>query len=305
MLISEVEVLRFDGLTEGATLTLESRRAKDLRTGVAMAGLVGRRIGIEPDACSSAIRRALTGVVYLDDATAILASARSVLDATGRARLLGNVAVIEQALYAATTTAAPGVTERAIAAAAHATVCEAVGRAVRFAGNMGSGPRSLDPNGRPGARRLKLGETFYLDLYPDLGLYSADLTRCFSLGAPSLDVRRVHCALEDALAAAVEAVRPGVTASAIDAAVRRVLAAHGLLAYFPHHSGHGLGLFLPEPPRLAPDDETPLVAGMALAIEPGVYLPGVGGLRLEVNVGVTGDGCEIFGHMPPELLVCH
>jgi Xaa-Pro aminopeptidase len=303
-LISETDMLRFNEVSCDATSAVPSVLAEDLRSGIAMFGLAGRPIGVEPHTLTFALGQILADVARPRDATAALTRARVPLDDAGRDRLRANVALIEQALGAAAEVAEAGVTELAVACAALTSLCHATGRAIAFAGNMASGRENVNPDSVPSSRRLLAGDAFFLDLYPELGAYSADLTRCFTIGPPSAEVSRVHRALEDALTAALTAIRPGTTASAVDASVRRVLETHGLLAHFPHPTGHGLGLFLPEPPWLVPGDQTVLEPGMALAIEPGAYVPGVGGLRVEINVGVTHNGCEVFGSMRPHLLVC-
>jgi Xaa-Pro aminopeptidase len=114
------------------------------------------------------------------------------------------------------------------------------------------------------------------------------------LGAPTARLKCVYRAVLEAQLAAIATVRPGVSTAAVDRAARRVLKGFGLDRAFVHSTGHGLGLEIHEPPRLGKRDKSRLQAGMAITIEPGVYLEGVGGIRIEDTVVVTRTGCEIL-----------
>jgi Xaa-Pro aminopeptidase len=132
------------------------------------------------------------------------------------------------------------------------------------------------------------------------------LTRTVSIGPPSREARRVYDAVRDAHAAAVAAVRPGIETSAVDAAARDLLRDRGLGDAFGHGTGHGLGLDVHEEPRIGkPRADVPAVTlapGMVFTIEPGAYLPGLGGVRIEDDVLVTDQGCELLTSVPRELL---
>jgi Xaa-Pro aminopeptidase len=141
-----------------------------------------------------------------------------------------------------------------------------------------------------------------LDFGGVLDGYCCDLTRTVAVGQPSAEARRVYQAVRDAQQAAIAAVRPGIAASAIDAAARDVLVDRGLGEAFGHGTGHGLGLDVHEEPRITrhrPD--TPLVQlepGMVFTVEPGAYLAGWGGVRIEDDVLVTETGCELLTSVP-------
>jgi Xaa-Pro aminopeptidase len=128
--------------------------------------------------------------------------------------------------------------------------------------------------------------------------YCVDLTRTVQLGAASPALERLYAAVAEAQAAAIAAVRPGVASSAIDGAARAVLDRYGLAEAFGHGTGHGLGLEVHEEPRIArPSPRLPdqiLEPGMVFTIEPGAYVPGVGGVRIEDDVLVTEDGCDVL-----------
>jgi Xaa-Pro aminopeptidase len=123
------------------------------------------------------------------------------------------------------------------------------------------------------------------------------------LGKPGGKVKRLYQAVLEAQLAALDAVRPGVRAEQVDRAARRVLRAAGLDKEFVHSTGHGLGLEIHEPPRIGRRDRTVLAAGMAITIEPGAYLEGFGGVRIEDTVVVTGSGCRILTPTAKELLL--
>jgi len=136
--------------------------------------------------------------------------------------------------------------------------------------------------------------------------YCCDLTRTVSVGPPSAEAVRIHAAVREAQLAATAAVKPGVEAAAVDAAARNLLAGLGLGDAFGHGTGHGLGLDVHEEPRIARRrlDAPPvwLEAGMVFTIEPGAYLPGWGGVRIEDDVLVTDDGCEVLTSVPYDLV---
>jgi Xaa-Pro aminopeptidase len=133
--------------------------------------------------------------------------------------------------------------------------------------------------------------------------YCSDMTRMLYLGAPTAKVKRVYRAVLEAQLAAIATVRAGASTAAVDRVARRVLKGYGLDRAFVHSTGHGLGLEIHEPPRLGKRDKGRLEAGMAITIEPGVYLEGFGGVRIEDTVLVTGTGCEILTPTGKELRV--
>jgi len=133
-----------------------------------------------------------------------------------------------------------------------------------------------------------------VDMGAMLDGYASDMTRMLFLGKPDARVRHAYSAVLEAQVAAIDAVRPGVKAHAVDRAARRVLAKHGLARAFVHSTGHGLGLEIHEPPRVGKNDQTVLERGMAITIEPGVYIEGFGGIRIEDTVAVTERGCEVL-----------
>ena len=135
------------------------------------------------------------------------------------------------------------------------------------------------------------------------GGYASDMTRCFHLGKVGAKTRNLYRAVLEAQLAGVDAVAPGVAANQIDRVTRRVLRQHGLDKAFVHSTGHGLGLEIHEAPRLGRADATPLQAGMTITIEPGAYIEGSGGVRIEDTVLITPKGVEILTPTAKELVV--
>jgi Xaa-Pro aminopeptidase len=167
---------------------------------------------------------------------------------------------------------------------------------------VASGPNAALPHARPGGRRLRPGDGVVLDFGGVYDGYCVDLTRTLTIGTVPADFRRLFDAVRDAHTAAIEAVRPGMTTADIDAAARRVLEARGLGETFSHGTGHGLGLEVHEAPRIsATAPALPVRAGMVFTIEPGSYVAGQGGVRIEDDVLVTDGGCELLTDVPIEL----
>lgn len=191
-----------------------------------------------------------------------------------------------------------GRTERAIAADIDDALRQAGFSKPAFDTIVASGPNGALPHARPTGRPLESGEATVLDFGGVYDGYCVDLTRTVQVGPVSADINRLYAAVAEAQQAAIRAVRPGETASVVDAAARSVLESHGLGDAFGHGTGHGLGLEVHEEPRIGratprlPDER--LEPGMVFTIEPGAYVPGVGGVRIEDDVLVTDSGCEVL-----------
>jgi Xaa-Pro aminopeptidase len=165
------------------------------------------------------------------------------------------------------------------------------------------GERSALPHSTPTCRRLAANELLLIDMGASLDGYASDMTRMAFLGAPPKRIREMYGAVAEAQRTAIDAVRPGVTGGKVDSAARRVLQSHKLDKEFVHSTGHGLGLEIHEPPRIGKNDKTRLRAGMAITIEPGAYVAGLGGVRIEDTVLVTESGCEILTPTGKELTI--
>lgn len=163
------------------------------------------------------------------------------------------------------------------------------------------GPNGANPHGTPGDRALAPGDVICADVSARIGGYWGDITRCATAGPPSDWARRSWEVVREAQAAAIEACRAGTPARDIDAAQRAIVERAGDLGRCLHGAGHAIGAEIHEPPFLVPRTEAPLEPGMVLTIEPGIYAAGVGGIRLEDDVAVTGGEPELLSHLPLEL----
>jgi Xaa-Pro aminopeptidase len=200
----------------------------------------------------------------------------------------------------------PGTSERAVAARIEAAIRDAGFERPSFDTIVASGPNAALPHYRAGDRVFERGDLVVLDFGGVLDGYCSDLTRTVAVAPPSAEAYRVHQAVREAQQAAIDAVRPGVATTDVDRAARRVLDARGLGEAFGHGTGHGLGLDVHEEPRVtrprADVAPVPLEPGMVFTIEPGAYLPGWGGVRIEDDVLVTARGCEVLTSVPYALI---
>ncbi len=170
---------------------------------------------------------------------------------------------------------------------------------------VGSGPNGASPHHSLSDRVIEAGDVVVVDIGgPVAEGYNSDSTRVYVLGEPrDKDVWDTYAVLQAAQQAAVEAVRPGVTAESVDAAAREVIDAAGFGEYFVHRTGHGIGLDVHEEPYIVGGNDLPLEAGMAFSVEPGIYQPGRWGARIEDIVIVTETGVESVNNRPHELVV--
>jgi Xaa-Pro aminopeptidase len=169
---------------------------------------------------------------------------------------------------------------------------------------VGSGPHGADPHHECSDRELRAGDIVVVDIGgPYEPGYNSDSTRTYSIGEPTPEVAQQYSVLQRAQRAAVEAVRPGITAEQVDAVARDVLAEAGLAEAFVHRTGHGIGLSVHEEPYIVAGNDLPLAEGMAFSVEPGIYFPGQWGARIEDIVIVTADGAEPVNSRPHELIV--
>jgi len=196
----------------------------------------------------------------------------------------------------------PGIRENELAAELEYRMRKLGAQKPAFDTIVASGPRSALPHAEPTHKPLTPNKLILVDMGASKDGYSSDMTRMIFFGTPGARVRSLYAAVLEAQLAALAAVREGNTAGDVDSAARRVLESHGLGRAFVHSTGHGLGLEIHEPPRLGQKESTRLQAGMAITIEPGVYLQGFGGIRIEDTVVVKHRGCEVLTPTPKELL---
>lgn len=192
-----------------------------------------------------------------------------------------------------------GVRELDVALAIEQKLREAGGSSA-FEVIVASGPRGAMPHGVASGRVIQDGDLVTVDMGAKLAGYNSDMTRTVAVGTPSAEMKRVYNAVLEAEEAAVKAVKAGVRAADLDKLARDILTRHGLGEAFAHSLGHGVGLEVHEGPGLRGTSEDVLQSGMVITIEPGAYLPNVGGVRIEDLVLVTEDGYEVLSHAPKE-----
>jgi Xaa-Pro aminopeptidase len=179
---------------------------------------------------------------------------------------------------------------------------QAGGEGLAFETIVVGGARGARIHGQPGPQPLPRRGFVVMDYGVRLAGYHSDMTRTIHIGRPTAKARQIYQVVRDAQSAALAAIKPGVAASAIDRAARRVIQKAGFGAYFPHSTGHGVGLEIHEAPRLGATSQDLLQAGQVVTVEPGIYIPGWGGVRIEDVALVTATGAEGLTPTPKELL---
>lgn len=174
-----------------------------------------------------------------------------------------------------------------------------------FPVDVAAGPTAASPHAEPGDRVVQEGELVLVDAGAVVDGYCSDSTRMFAVGEVSDSLREVYEVVREAQQAGVDAIRAGVSARDADAAARSVITDAGYGESFGHGLGHGLGLLVHEAPGLRPESGDVLAAGNVVTVEPGIYLSGVAGVRIEDLVVVTDDGCEVLTSFPKELRTVH
>jgi Xaa-Pro aminopeptidase len=217
------------------------------------------------------------------------------------ARLKASAAIADRAMQKAFGVLQPGMSEPELAAVISDHFASE-GAATLFT-IVGGGANGAFPHHQSGTRKLSVGDAVVMDIGARKDGFPSDITRMAVVGRPPEGYEDVHSVVERAVQAAMQAARPGVKAREVDAAARGVISDAGYGDYFVHRTGHGLGIDGHEPPYITATSETVLEEGMVFSIEPGIYLPGRFGIRLEEIVILRADGPEIFSSLPRDLYV--
>jgi len=197
----------------------------------------------------------------------------------------------------------PGVTEVEIVAELEYQMRKLGTQGPSFDTMVLAGEKSALPHGVPGQRKIQPGELLLFDLGVVLDGYVSDITRTFAVGDINAQLREIYDTVLAANLAAIAAVKPGATLASLDHAARHLITERGYGEYFMHRLGHGLGMEVHEYPSVHGANQDVLQPGMVFTIEPGVYVPGVGGVRIEDDVLVTESGCDVLTRFPKELTV--
>ncbi|MFZ1929847.1 MAG: Xaa-Pro peptidase family protein, partial [Candidatus Sulfotelmatobacter sp.] len=262
----------------------------------------GWTIGIESEHMTVAERKRLTDLLprgrRLQEASAAVERARMVKDADELQKIRAAVKLGASLFDRALVVLCRGVKETDVAAEMEYTARQAGAEEMSFPTIIASGARSALPHGRASERVIARGGFVVCDFGVILAGYCSDQTRTVWVGAASgvvpKDARSAYESVREAQQAAIAVVRPGVRVEEVDEAARKVLRKAGLGRYFTHSTGHGVGLEIHEPPRIAARQEEILRPGMVITIEPGVYFPGKWGVRIEDMVVVSETGCEVL-----------
>ncbi len=303
--LGDLETVTYTGYDIHRPLSAADEAAAALRQALDGGPLTGRAAGVELADLPASFMAAIAGQIGAPrDIAALLWRLRRIKDAGEVARIEANVAANDRVFQALRGAVQPGRTEIDLWAAVYHAMCREAGGPITLEADLGAGLRSGNPDAKPGPERLLRGEGILVDIYSATHGYYADTTRVFTVGPPTARQREIHGILEEALAAGEAALRPGAPACAVDAAVRGVIERAGYGPNFPHHSGHAYGIFQQERPYLIPGEPLPLEQGMILTLEPGIYIPGWGGMRLEGNYVLTAEGARSLDRFPRQLVVC-
>ncbi|WP_449240726.1 M24 family metallopeptidase [Desulfoscipio gibsoniae] len=197
----------------------------------------------------------------------------------------------------------PGISEREVALELEMFMRRRGAEKTAFPFIVASGPRAALPHGEASEKNINPGDVITLDFGVVTDGYNSDMTRTVSLGAPNAQIKQIYGIVLEAQLAGLAAVKAGVAASAVDKAARDVITSHGYGEYFGHSTGHGVGLAVHEGPRISSRDDTILREGMVITVEPGIYLPGTGGVRIEDSLVVEKDGCRLLTKSPKDYLI--
>jgi Xaa-Pro dipeptidase len=270
-------------------------------------GLEGKRIGIEPRALRILeyrfLEQAIPSAIF-PDASSALSSLRLKKDASEIAHMQNAVKIAQNALEATLPLIKIGMTE-------HELSSELVLQLLRhgsqpempFAPIVSGGPNSANPHATPTERKLAAGDLLVIDWGATSGGYISDLTRTFAVGEVDAEYRKIHELVQQANAAGRAAGKPGAPCAAVDIAARTVIEQAGYGEFFTHRTGHGIGMEGHEEPYMRGDNMQLLEVGMAYTVEPGIYLPGRNGVRIEDDMVVTENDSLSLSDMPREIRV--
>ena len=264
-------------------------------------------LAIESESMTVAQRRRLEDSlpkVALRDTEGVVEGLRMIKDKHEIDATRSAVRVAERAFTVIRAGLRPGQTEKEVADALDHQIRLFGGRCCSFPPIVAVGPRSALPHAVPGPRRIGDDDFTLFDWGADHRLYMSDLTRLVVTGRISRQLRKVYGVVLEAHQRAIAVIRPNAAMHDVDRAARETIAAAGHDKHFRHSVGHGVGLEIHEAPRLAPGQQGLLKAGMIVTVEPGIYLPGWGGIRIEDDVLVTRSGHEVLSSVPTALEEC-
>ena len=279
---------------------------KAFQDAIQAGGFEKSRIGVEPRALRvlelNFLEEAAPQAQFISGEAAV-AELRMRKDADEVAAMRKAAEIAQAALQAALPKIKPGVTERQIATELIMQLLRHGSQSrIPFSPIVSGGPNSANPHASPTDRKLAPGDLLVIDWGANVKGYFSDITRTFAIGEVDPELKHIAEIVRKANAAGHSCVEPGIPAGQVDDAARTVINEAGYGEYFTHRTGHGLGLEGHEEPYIRSDNLMPLEVGMSFTIEPGIYLPGRGGVRIEDDVVVTPDGIESLTDLPRELI---
>jgi Xaa-Pro aminopeptidase len=248
------------------------------------------------------LSQALRGKTKIKTTAGLVEALRAVKDPDEIEQIRASVLLAASLFQTAVAAIRPGVQENLVAGEMEHQARRAGAEKMSFDTIVASGLRSALPHGVASAAAIPASGFIILDYGVILGGYHSDMTRTVHVGAVSSTHRRMYQAVREAQLASIDAVRPGVETGEVDRKGRKLLQDAGYGTYFTHSTGHGVGLEIHELPRLAKGQTQKLVPGMVITIEPGIYLPNEGGVRIEDMVLVTESGHEVLTPTPKDLM---
>jgi Xaa-Pro dipeptidase len=266
--------------------------------------LDGARLGLEAYKMRVAELRLLeqaAPALAVEAADQLIAALRMVKDAAEIAAMRRASEITEQALTEVLRIVRQGLTEKQVANELVQTLLHGGAETLAFDPLIQSGPNSALPHAIAGERVIQAGDILLLDFGVTHNGYCSDITRTFVVGQPSAEIRTIYEVVKQANAAGRNAARPGATGEDVDRAARKVITAAGYGQYFTHRTGHGLGLEGHEPPYMVEGNTAPLAVGNTFTVEPGIYVPELGGVRIEDDMLITIGGAESLTRFDREL----
>jgi Xaa-Pro aminopeptidase len=290
--------------TQGCRIALLEQDIKGLREHISP--LSANRLGFEAQAISVALfeqlRKEMKGVKLIpimED----LERLRGLKNPEEITAIKGAITIAEGAWNKVMKMIGPKTREDEVALELEHSMRKGGSEGIAFDCIVASGLRSVLPHAKPTSRSFKKGDFILFDFGARYGGYCSDESCTVVLGQATDEQRRIYGIVKDAHDRAIERIKPGIKLAAIDAAARDYITKAGHGAHFGHSTGHGVGLAIHEWPRVGKDSQDVAEAGMIFTVEPGIYIPGLGGVRIEDMVLVTADGCEVLTTISKDLLM--
>lgn len=285
-------------------VTYDRNYRDEVASRVAAAGIA--RLGFESEdltvAALGRLREAVGEAVALVPVEGAVEELRRVKDDEERDLIRRAQAATDAAFEGILDVVAVGMSERHVARELERLMMTEGADGLAFDSVVAFGENAAEPHHEPGHRLLEEGDVIKLDFGGLVDGYHADMTRTIAFGAPASELKKIHDVVKEAQQAGIDAVRAGVTGAQVDRVTRAVIEGAGYGDRFIHGLGHGVGLEIHEAPWLGRDLDNELPAGAVVTVEPGIYVPGLGGVRIEDMVEVTEDGCRMVGTSPRDLI---